>query len=63
MDFDDMNIYDIASVLQNLIYHDDITFCISINGEPFNIHGLNVAKGLIELETTSKRITIKDEDE
>lgn len=56
--YDDMNIFDIASVLQNLIFDENICFTVTINGNHFNTCGIEVGSGEIYLKVKSERITI-----
>ena len=61
MEYKDMNIFDIASVLQNLMFDENLMFSIMINGESFNLYQLDVENGEICLTLNSSRIEVKKE--
>lgn len=60
--YDDMNIFDIASVLHNLCFDENKCFIVMINGEPFNLFEVEVDNdnGEILVNVHSERIKIKE---
>ncbi len=42
MNYKEMNIFDIASVLQNLCFDQDLSFTLNFNGREFNIFNVDV---------------------
>lgn len=58
MNYKEMNIFDIASVLQNLI-HDDFYFGVVIEDKEYNIKSLEVEPGCIRLEVDKEWVSVK----
>jgi len=58
MDYKDMNIFDIASVIVNCQMDDYRGISVHINGEEFNCFGCEVEDNQIYLQVTSERIKV-----
>ena len=63
MNYKDMNLFDIASVIQNLMFDDDVRFSIQINGQRFNCCQMEANAGEITLKIDFDRIKIIPLDE
>ncbi len=61
-DYEDMNIFDIASVLQQMLHDENLNFGLMFNGRPFNLFKVEVNDGAIYLHTRHPGIELKDID-
>lgn len=65
MEYKDMNIYDIASILQNLFFDEDMDFKLMFNGHEFPIYKQEVVSGGINLivDTNCPSCKLEDDEE
>lgn len=56
--YKDMNIFDMASVLQNMAFDEELMFIAKINGMEFNIFNIEVEAGAISIVINNPDIQI-----
>ncbi len=62
-DYEELNIFDLGSLLLRLIHDGDITFYVNVGDAfPFHIRDVNVKNGAVILEASSLRYTIVDSE-
>lgn len=58
--YDDLNIFELAGIIQRMMFDENMSFTININGEHFNTWKVNVDDGKISVIVNSDRIKISE---
>ena len=61
-EYKDMNIFDMASLLLEMVHDEDLNIGLKFNDRPFNFYKVEVNDGAIYLHTCHDGIELKDKD-
>lgn len=61
-EYEQMNIFDMASLLQQMLHDEELHFHLVFNDRVFNFYRVEATNGVLELHARNPRIELKDID-